>query len=481
VLLGLTSAYPALCRTNNDWAGISTPQFVLVTTDRQERGREFLERLEVARQFFEKTGWAKRNSDQRVTILAFNSDKEYYAYHFNPSAYAFYQLTPRGDYVVMRDLAREHFSVAIHEYTHAVVEHSGLNLPLWLNEGLADFYSTIESRRTKVLLGAPPPGREEILRSRRWMDWATLTSVDQNSPYYQQPEKMLLFYSQSWALVHMLALDPAYADGFPRLIKAVSDGASPDAALLAVYRKTLEQVGGELIAYASANRLRAHLLDVDARPTAFEEQALAEPGKHAGFALAEVLSAHPETASTAKALLAQLNAKYPGDPRSEESLGDLAMRAGSEQEAALHLSRAVNSNTQNPEALFRLAFLKIQRDGPSAEATDLLQRVLALDDTNYNALLELGCVDAKLGKYELAVHILERIVQPKAENAYQVSYTLAYCFMELREGQRARAYAQQATQMAASAKDQAAVAGLARYIDQQLPLEMASRARVEIR
>ena len=130
---------PALCRSNTDWAGLSTPHFVLVTTDRQDRGREFLERLEVARQFFEKTGWAERNTGQRVNIVAFNSDKEYCAYHFNPSAYAFYQLTPKGDYVVMRDLAREHFSVAIHEYTHSVVEHSGLNLPLWLNEGLADF------------------------------------------------------------------------------------------------------------------------------------------------------------------------------------------------------------------------------------------------------------------------------------------------------------------------------------------------------
>ena len=108
------------------------------------------------------------------------SDKEYYSYHFNPSAYAFYQSTPKGDYVIMRDLAREHFSVAIHEYTHSVVEHSGLNLPLWLNEGLADFYSTVETRQAKVLLGGALPDARKSCADSRWIDWATLTSVDQN-------------------------------------------------------------------------------------------------------------------------------------------------------------------------------------------------------------------------------------------------------------------------------------------------------------
>ena len=63
---------------------------------------------------------------------------------------------------------------------------------------------------------------------------------------------MLLFYSQSWALVHMLEHRAAYSAGFPNFVKAVSDGASADAALLAVYHKTLQQVGDELVDYACA-------------------------------------------------------------------------------------------------------------------------------------------------------------------------------------------------------------------------------------
>ncbi len=481
VLLGLIAAYPALGRTITEWVGSSTPHFVVLTTDRKDGGQEILERLEVARQFFEKTGWADPNHVQPVNILAFNSDKEYYAYHFNPSAYAFYQETPKGDYVVMRDLAPEHFSVAVHEYTHSVVGHTGMNLPLWLNEGIADFYSTMECRDAKVLLGIAPPGREEFLKTRHWIDWTTLATTGQDSPYYQQPEKMLLFYAQSWALVHMLAMDPAYADGFMKFLKAVSDGASTDAALTAVYHKTLAQIGAEVVDYAGSKRMKAHLVNVDARTSAFETRAVAEAEKHAEFGLAEVLAANPGTADEAKTRLAELTVKYPGDPRSEESLGYLAMRSGSQQEAAQHLSRAVNSNSQNPDVLFRLAYLKLQSGGSNDEVIDLLRRVLAVDGNHYNALLELGCTAAKSGRFEMAVEALKKIAQPKPEHAYVVSYTLAYSLIELGNGSEARHYAQRATELAGGAKDRAEATGLISYIERALPTDEAGKTQVASR
>ncbi len=478
VLLGLSAAYPALGRPNTQWVGSSTPHFVVLTTDHEEAEHEILERLEGARQFFEKTGWAEGASHQCLQIVAFHSDEEFESYHLHSSAYAFYQRTPKGDYVVMRDLAPEHFSVAIHEYTHAVVAHSGLTLPLWLNEGLADFYSTLECRQARVLVGTAPTGREFILESRGWMDWETLTSAGQDSPYYREPEKMVLFYAQSWALVHMLAMDPVYADGFPKFVAAVSAGASADAALRAVYGKTLPQAGRELATYVGAKRLKPHWVNVDARPSAFETHSIAEAAERVAFALAEVLAANPQTAGEAKTRWAELAVKYPGDPRSEESLGYIAIRANEPKEAALHLSRAVSSNS-DPEVLIRLAYLKLGTDGPTDEVIGLLERVIAVDgnqDSNrYNALLQLGFTAAKAGKYELAVQTLEKISAPQAEQAYLVSYTLAYCLIELRQGNLARHYAQNATEVAGCDKNRDRAAGLLRYIDQESPAEIASR------
>jgi Flp pilus assembly protein TadD len=475
LLLALSCQKAAMGRSINGWVGSSTPNFVVLTTDPRGRGHEIIERLEVARRFFEKTSWAQRDGNQRVEIVAFGSDKEYDSYRLNSSAYAFYQRTRQNDFIVMRDLDPEHYSVAVHEYTHFIMEHAGLNLPLWLNEGLADFYSTIECRQAQALVGMVPTGRDRILKSQRWMDWATLTSADQNSPYYRQPEKMLLFYSQSWALVHMLAMDAAYAGRFPDFLAAVSSGAGTESALSAVYHKTLQQIGDEVQGYVGSKRLTAHLVNVDARPGLVETQAVADAGKCAEFALAEVLAANPQTADEAKVRLEELTTKYPGDPRGEESLGYIAMRNGSQKDAQMHFAHAVSTNSQDPEVLFRLAHLKLSANGPSDEVIDLLERVIAVDSTHYNALLELGFAAAKCGRYDLAVHTLEKITQPKAEHAYVVSYTLAYSLIELHQGNQARHYAQQATNIASRSKDHEDAAGLMRYIEQESPTEVASR------
>jgi len=350
--LGLSSAYSVFGRSKTEWLGYSTPHFTVLAKGHQHQGREVIERLEMARQYFQKTGWAQRESAQGIELLAFYGDKEFESYRPHESAYAFYQRGRQGDYIVMRDLEPEHYSVAIHEYTHSVVEQSGLNLPLWLHEGLADFYSTLECRQAKVLLGEAPEGRDLILQNRRWMDWAMLTAVDRDSPYYRQPEKMLLFYAQSWAMVHMLAMEPAYAAGFPQFLAAVSGGATAEAALRAVYHQTLQQVGREVAAYFRSKRMKAHWVSVDARSGSLET-LVAEPAKRAEFALAEVLAANPETAGEAKTRLIALSARYPSDPRAKESLGFLALDAGFEKEAQQDFADAAAA--RDPAVLFRLA------------------------------------------------------------------------------------------------------------------------------
>ena len=477
-ILSLAVPVPTLAGPVANWQGIETSHFAIYAGDQDaSASRDALTRLETARIFFERSGLAASGSQAtpQLNILALDAAKDSDIFRVNPSAYAFYQRTREGDFVVMRDLASDHIPVAIHEYTHFVVEHAGLKLPLWLNEGLADFYSTVEARKAQVLVGVVPSGRENTLSTRRWLDWSTLTSVDHESPYYRQADKMLLFYAQSWALVHMLALDSAYEPGFDKFLHTVSAGATTDEALLAVYHKTLDQVGEDVQSYVASRRMSARLFNIDARLSSLETEEIANAGRHVELALAEILAASPMLAQEANSRLAALATKYPDDPRPEETLGFQAMNAGRMKEAQDHFALAVIHNSQNPEVWFRLAHLKLQSEGPTEEVMDLLQRVIASDVNNYGARLELGFAAAKNEKYELAVKALEGINTVKPENAYTVSYTLAYCLVEIQQGNKARLYAEQARKMAASNKDRDEVVGLMRYINQESPVEVASR------
>ena len=462
-------------RSMESWQGQATSHFAIYTSAQEDRSSDILGRLEGARVFFEKSGLANPAATPHLSILAIGSNKDYDVYRLNPAAYAFYQRTREGDFVVMRDLAPEHVSVAVHEYTHFVVEHAGLKLPIWLNEGLADFYSTVEARGNQVVIGAAPSGREDTLSRNRWMDWNSLVAVDHDSPYYRQNDKMLLFYAQSWAMVHMLALDAEYEAGFEKFLNTVSNGASTDGAMLAVYHKSLEQIGQDLQGYLGSKRMNVRCLNMDVRPGSLATEQVGDAGKRVEFALAEIMATNPQMAQDANSKLNALAAKYGDDPRAEEVLGFQAMQSGLQKDAQDHFARAVQRHSQNPEVWFRLAHLKLQAEGPTAEVVDLLERVIATDGDHYGARLELGFAAAKNQKYDLAVKTLQGIAKVKPEHAYVVSYTLAYCLVEINQGNQARQYAEQARKIAGSNRDREEVAGLLKYIEQESPVEVASR------
>jgi len=77
-------------------------------------------------------------------------------------------------------------------------------MPLWLNEGLAEFYQNTEIREEDVSLGEPSGENLQWLRENRLLPLATLFTVDVQSPYYHQENKGSIFYAESWALTHYL-------------------------------------------------------------------------------------------------------------------------------------------------------------------------------------------------------------------------------------------------------------------------------------
>ncbi len=273
-----------------EWIKLSTPHFEMYTDNPQAKAIAALEILEDARAFFDANSPARTVTEQPIRIIAFESEKEFRAYSPNPGAVAFYQRGHRRDYIVLRDLGPGAYPIAIHEYTHLYLEHRNLHLPLWLNEGLADVYSTLQARGEQLIIGLPPAGRLEALRTLPLLDLGQLAEVKQTSPYYRDPALMRQFYSESWALAHMLLLGKTYGDAFPEFLKSVDGGKSSEASFQDVYGKTLADVARDLHDYLSPGPLPVESFDppLDARDvpelTAFADE-------EAGTVLTDLLSA----------------------------------------------------------------------------------------------------------------------------------------------------------------------------------------------
>ena len=337
----------------------------------------------------------------------------------------------------------------------------------------------------KALVGEMIPGRIQTLVNERWLDLPTLLSADEESPLHNERNKAGIFYAESWALTHMLALSSDYAAKFPKFVESVSGGANARDSLARVYGKSLDQVTADLRHYLSRKQLPTQVFDLDMTATEIEPKPLSSPREQVDLALADLAASNPNAEADGAAALNSVSGRYPENPEPEESLGYLAMRYNRMDEARLHFQKAVNRHSNAPEVVFYLAHLESAAGAPPDRVIRLLNRALELNPDYYDARLELGFVAAKAKKFDLATSALSLASQlatagnPHPEHAYVLSYTLAYCYAQLNQGDQALVYGHKAQRAARSGEDQEQTANLLRYIDRER--QRASVAALAVR
>ena len=202
-----------------DWIKIGSANFELITNAREDAARKTLTTFEQVREFFLREEPMLAGSPPPVTVIGFNSYTGYKPYSPRSNVLAYYQRREQGDYIVLSDLELERMRIAIHEYVHLLVSHSGLSIPLWLNEGMAEVYSTLQEQDGKLVLGTVQHDRILALGSGNWMRLPVLLRVDERSPEYNEENMGTMFYAQSCLLAHMLMLGEGYREKFPRFLE----------------------------------------------------------------------------------------------------------------------------------------------------------------------------------------------------------------------------------------------------------------------
>lgn len=94
--------------------------------------------------------------------------------------------------------------VAQHEYIHALLDAAMPGVPLWLNEGLAEYFSTFSAAGDRAEAGAPLQAHLEWLASHDLMPLGELFAITQRSGVYHEGDRRGTFYAQSWLLTHMI-------------------------------------------------------------------------------------------------------------------------------------------------------------------------------------------------------------------------------------------------------------------------------------
>lgn len=434
-----------------NWIKIRSENFTLYASYTEDEARQTLETFEQTRDFFRQVKAFAVTSESPLVLIGFRTQREYRPYSRGLYVKAYFTTDEDRDYIVMSDPDEQGKRISIHEYVHALVRHSGLSIPSWLNEGLAEVYSGMEAREGKMLLGRIPSDRAYTLGSSNWMRLRTMIGMDPGSIDDKEPERGALFYAQSCLLAHMLLLGDGYSSNFSGFLERISATRSTETAFAEIYGKPLAEVERDMRAYFQQPTIGGAALRAELSKVSIGKAAEASEVE-VGLTLSKLLNilGRPEEA------LHQLQRLPPESMQNidvQEAIAYTESRMGHVDAALEHFQAILSRSAAGWRTYwdYGSALDSIGRDR-TAEF-QALRKALELKPDLLAARLMLGTRLCEMGQFAEGLEQLEQIGTIDTEHAAPLYLTMAYAALELKQPLEAREYAGRAKRFARKADE----------------------------
>jgi Protein of unknown function (DUF1570) len=206
--------------------------------------------------------------------------------------------TETGNFILLRSDLDEMDRTVFHELTHYFVRNTTTGLPLWISEGIAEYYSTFGTSGNDVHIGRPIAEHVRWLRATHMIPLRDLFATTSASPIYNEGTRNGVFYAQSWALFHYLMSDDERRAKFSRFLQLVGAHKTADEAFETAFAMKYSDLEQELRKYVRRNAFTYVRHSLDALPVV--EPPKPEPMAHGDvlFALGHLLT-HSDDANGA--------------------------------------------------------------------------------------------------------------------------------------------------------------------------------------
>lgn len=161
-----------------------------------------------------------------------------------------------ANYILVDGSAGGHpLGTVYHEYVHYLLNTNFEKVPLWFNEGLAEFYSTLIVGKDFVEIGRAIPHHMTRIQTAPFLPVEQIFAMNHSSREYNEDSRAGILYSESWALVHYFLLGrPGHEAEWTRFLKVLAGGASHDEALEAAFEIDGRGLDQELLEYAESEK-----------------------------------------------------------------------------------------------------------------------------------------------------------------------------------------------------------------------------------
>lgn len=212
-ILGL-GVLPAGLAAAPQWKVLETPRFTVVSQISEKETREWAEEFN---QFIDALSQVIRVNEKvlpRLTVVMFAREKDFRAYlpvkldGKTKKLAGFFTRSETWGLIGMRSLGEDADTreTIYHEGVHWMVSGLPKKIPLCINEGLAEVFSTFRTVKGEAQWGKPIPGCLALLQSSdgRRISTMELFHTTADGENYNEEDRTRVFYAKSWLLVHYL-------------------------------------------------------------------------------------------------------------------------------------------------------------------------------------------------------------------------------------------------------------------------------------
>ena len=467
------------------WVEVRSPHFTVVSDANEKQSRHILDQLERMRWVFQ-TLFPKVNVDPAEPILVFAARNAKTFQTLEPAPYlakgqlnlaGYFLHTQDHNYVLLRlDAGEEEhpFATVYHEYTHLQFSGAAEWMPLWLNEGIAEFFQNTQIRDKDVFVGQPDVNNILYLRQQRLISLPVLFKVDGSSPYYHEEQKGSVFYAESWALTHYIQVTDREkgTHKLPDYLQLVSHHEDPVVAAEKAFGD-LKKFQSDLEDYIQRGQYKQFILNSAAAPIDESSYTTRPLTMIEADATRAAVLASVQREKEARDLIASILKVDPNNVQARETIGEIehrtgnldaartwygeaakldtksylanyyyasiSMESGHIDDTAIEpcLRAAIQSNPHFAPAYERLAAYLAMRHENLDEALSLIKTAVKVDPGNFYFRLNAASILAEMGDYKSANAVAEAAVK-MAKNPQQVSQAQSQ-MDQIQQAQQSRA------------------------------------------
>jgi tetratricopeptide (TPR) repeat protein len=223
----LVAPQSAFAKDEPKWLEVHTAHYSVITDAGEKRGREVALRMEQMRAIFGQLLLKdKLKMPVPITVIALKSDKQYglVAPAKQSSASGFYVPGSDRIYIVLNLFAVDPWRAVAHPLAHYLLNYNYPPAAGWFDEGLAEYFGSIQIGRQIDIGGDPelapewhedifdemrrdpniPQSLTQLISSPVWLSMVDLFTMKHDSSGTREGTHHTLYYAQSWMVVHYL-------------------------------------------------------------------------------------------------------------------------------------------------------------------------------------------------------------------------------------------------------------------------------------